>query len=118
MNEELIGLNLGTIGAVVGASLLFGIAYNWFVSWLNSSGRGEGYTSFLVVGGVLITLALASFLIGSHNALLVLAVFACTGLPMVIGDVYRYTEARREARMELEIALREIAHDNTSKEVA
>lgn len=117
MNGELSGLDLGTMGAVAGAGLLFGIAYNALVAWLNRTGRGEGYTSFLVVGGVLVTIALSSLLIGLAHTLIIILIFICTGLPMIIGDVYRYTEARRRASAELAATLREVAND-TNQTVA
>ncbi len=111
MTGELTGIDSGTIGAVAAIGLLFGIAYNTFVAWLNHTGRGEGYTAFLVVGGVLVTLALAGLLIGLAHTLLVILIFICTGLPMIAGDVYRYTEARRQARADLAATLREVAND-------
>lgn len=102
------GIQPGIIGAVLSAAFIYGLAYNAFVAWLNRTGRGEGYTSILVVAGTLVTLAFASILIGLLHTLLVLLVFVATGLPMVLGDLYRYTEARRKAREQLAATLREI----------
>ena len=111
----LSGLQPGEIGAVCVGALLFGIAYNAFTAWFNRSGQGEGYTAFLVVGGVLVTLAFAAILIGVTNALWVLAVFGCTGLPMVIGDVHRYTQQRKQATEELRAALLDVSSNNDHK---
>ncbi|MCL4867827.1 MAG: hypothetical protein KJ063_02565 [Anaerolineae bacterium] len=107
------GPNPGEITIIIlVVAFVFGIAYNGFVAWLEKSGRDDGYTAFLVVGGVLTTLALAIPLIGLQPVLVVLLLFGCTGLPMIIGSVYRHTETRRIARENLQATLQEFSNGN------
>jgi len=84
----LIGIMVGLVG--------FGILYDRLVNKLEKSGRDRGLTAFLVVGGTVITLAATIPLIGLMAALLVLACFAASGLPMVLGAWERYTTARKQ----------------------
>lgn len=105
---EVAGHHPGTIGTVLGGSLLFGVAYNAFVAHLNQRDISQGYTALLVVGGVLATLAFTAVLIGLSAALWVLAVFGCTGAPMVIGDIYRHVQRRQADESRLRATLREI----------
>lgn len=106
------GINLGIFAAVILAAVLFGLAYNALVAWLERTGRDEGYTALLVVAGVGVTLGLSAFLIGLYPVLVVLAVFACTGTPMTIGSIYRHMEARRQAREKLQATLQEFRNGN------
>ena len=96
---------LVAVAVVLGLLFLFGAAYNLLVAWLEHKGYDEGYTSLLVVGGVLVTLAASALLVGWYNALLVLLCFAASGLPMILGSLARYARARRAA---LDHALAEI----------
>lgn len=92
-----IGSNSGAIPVAIGAVLiLFGILYDWLASYLHQKGHSEGYTSLLVVGGVLVTILAAGFVIGWPAVIWLLILFACSGTPMVIGDIYRYAKARHE----------------------
>jgi len=100
-----IRADLGLIAAVLAGLLWVGTLYNQLVSWAQRRGYAEGYTSLLVVGGVLLTLAgLAILSIGA--AALALAVFVASGTPMVVGSICRYVQ-RREAAMK---AIRDEAH--------
>lgn len=93
-----IGIESERIVVVIGGLFAFGVAYAILVNRLHHKGYSEGYTAFLVVAGVLVTL------IGNiplHHQdpfidfLLLLACFAATGLPMVINDWLGYVWARQ-----------------------
>jgi hypothetical protein len=97
------------IGAVLFGLLMFGTVYNNLVQKLGR--RKEGYTSLLVVGGVLITLAGVA-LVSWQCAVLTLSAFAASGLPMVLGDIQRHIQARERAITEMQRqALEDIQKD-------
>lgn len=75
---------------------IFGIAYNYLVGWLERTGHDRGYTAYLVIAGTLVTLLLAIPIIGFFAFLIVLACFAFSGLPMVIGSSARSSNKRLE----------------------
>jgi biotin transporter BioY len=82
-----------TVIAILIALFCFGWAYN---SVINSLGkRTEGYLSLLVAGGVLITLGGVA-LLDWQAAALCLAAFAASGVPMIVGDIWRTTQAREK----------------------
>ena len=91
-----IGSVWGLVAAALGL-LLFGILYNWLVSWMEDRGYDEGYTAILVVIGSGTTLAVVA-LVDWRAALLACGAFACSGLPMVIGGWWRHVRARRHAQ--------------------
>jgi hypothetical protein len=70
----------------------FGFSYNGLVDYLGE--RKDGYTAFMVVAGVLITLGGVA-MIDWQAAAIALACFAASGTPMVLGDIAR-TVQRRE----------------------
>lgn len=111
-NGEHFGIDSGVFITLLVITFIFGLAYNGFVAWLERTGRDEGYTAFLVVGGVLATIALATPLIGVQSVLVVLLLFICTGSPMIVGSVYRHTEARRQAKEELRATLQEFRNND------
>ena len=80
--------------AVIGTLMGFGTAYNALVEDIERRGYDKGFTAFLVVGGTLVTLGGAGFLIGWRNVAKVLACFAASGFPMVVGSVGRYVRER------------------------
>jgi len=80
--------------AVMTGLLLFGIVYNAFVAWLERRGHDQGYTALLVVAGTLVTLLGAAVIIGLEDALVVLACFAASGLPMIVGSIARHVQER------------------------
>jgi hypothetical protein len=84
------------ITVVLLALLMMGVLYNWLVGYLERTGSARGYVSFLVVAGVLFTLGGSVFTIGLENALLALASFGASGLPMIIGSMMRHAKARQE----------------------
>jgi hypothetical protein len=105
---------------------LFGLVYDGLVSWLHRTGRERGATAWLVVVGVLVTLALVWLAItgrtmqGDHLMVLLLAAFGASGTPMIIGAWKRYTderaatEARRleDERRALALAGELLGHDD------
>ena len=91
------GANWDLIGAIYLGLLLFGIGYNHLTAWLERNGYSEGYTAYLVVGGVGVTVA-ATSLLSMQWALVTAGAFAASGLPMVLGSMWRYMQRRREAR--------------------
>lgn len=82
------------IGAVAFGLFGFGVGYNALIHALGE--RKEGYTSLLVVAGVLITLGGVA-LIHWQAAALALLAFAASGLPMVVGDIGRHIWRREQA---------------------
>lgn len=81
------------IGAILITLLMFGLAYNHAIAWLERSNfRRWVNTALLVVVGVMITLVGAIALIGWMNALLVLGCFAASGGPMFIGSYIRQVQ--------------------------
>ena len=91
-----IGNISGLIPVLVGL-LIFGVAYNLVVSWLIHHGYDEGYTWALVVVGVLVTL-IGLACIAPSAALLALATFAASGLPMAVGSWWRHVRRRKAAQ--------------------
>lgn len=89
------GLESGFVFGVGMAAFTFGIVYNIVVGALEKNGRAKGFTALLVMGGVSVTLALAGLLIGLEAFLVTVGVFVLTGLPMIVGAAWRYTEERR-----------------------
>lgn len=82
------------IGAVLAGLFFFGLAYNALMHYLD--GKKDGYTAFLVVAGVLITLGGAA-LISWQAAVLCLVCFVASGIPMIVGDIYRAIKRREQA---------------------
>lgn len=82
-----MGIETGTLLLTIGGLLLFGTLYAILINWMRKTGRLEGFTAFMVVGGVLITLILNTAIHHPDPAidlLLELACFAASGLPMII----------------------------------
>lgn len=92
-----IRLDYGVISAVFLGLLLFGIAYNSLVAWLERRGYTEGYLSLIVAFGVAMTLVGVAVL-SIQGALLTLGAFIASGTPMIIGSIARYLKARDEAK--------------------
>src|SRR5690606_21381708 len=97
------------IVAILFGLLMFGSAFNALVSWLGD--RKDGYTSLLVVAGVLVTIGGVA-LIDLRAAGLTLAAFAASGLPMVIGDAARTVEKREKALRLMRLVARDQAEKN------
>lgn len=95
----------GTIQAVLLALIVFGVFYNAVVAWLIHHGYDEGYTWAIVAAGVAVTL-LGVAAIDVRAALLSLAAFIASGLPMAIGSWWRHVQARKAGQraQQLEVA--------------
>jgi hypothetical protein len=95
-------------GLVLVGLVLFGFAYNALTSHLERTGKARGFVSLLVAGGTAVTIGAAGLLIGFGPALIVLACFVASGLPMMIGSMKRYVEERAKD----EQAARELAKES------
>ncbi len=92
------------LAAVLLGLLLFGIGYNWFVTRLEQEGHDRGYTSLLVVAGVMATLAGALVIVGWQAVMVVALCFIASGLPMIWGSIVRHVRERAaEARLAREL---------------
>jgi hypothetical protein len=79
---------------VIAGLFLFGLTYNAFVAWLERQGHDRGYTAFLVVGGTLVTLGGLWAVTDLDTAILAIICFAASGLPMILGSVWRHMVER------------------------
>jgi hypothetical protein len=97
-----MAVNFPQIGLVMAVLILMSIGYDWLVD--QAMGRKmEMYVAYSVVGGCAYTLIGAGFamgwssaLYGWQAALITLACFTASGLPMVIGSMRRYAEAQKK----------------------
>lgn len=103
--------HFGSIVAVYGLLFLFGFLYNRFVEWLEKNNYDEGYTAFLVVGGVAVTL-MGLALLDWQAALVALGAFAVSGFWMVVGSCQRHMQARRTAQKALRERRLEVSLDD------
>ena len=100
--------------AILMALALFGMGYNAAVSRLEKSVYGQGITAMLVVVGVGITVAAATIIIGMQAAMILLACFAASGAPMVVGYWLRHA-ANKQRNEEAVVRLAmEALNDQTS----
>jgi hypothetical protein len=95
-----LSINWSTFAIVAAALFSFSIIYNQFITWL--ADRQEGYTSLLVVAGVMVTLIGYAFISGIVQALIVAGLFLASGLPMIAGEVTRVIQKRNHIRGEVE----------------
>lgn len=85
--------------------IAFGIGYNWLTEKLEQHGYQHGYLSFIVSLGVAGTLAIAA--IRERTTILrFFFYFVCSGIPMILGSVYRYVSRRESDRRDLAKTLR------------
>ena len=100
------------IGSVLFGLFMYGCAYNAFVGSLE--GRKDGYLAMLVAAGVGITL-IGVAIISWQAAVLVLACFAASGIPMIIGEISRTIQKRERAlrvqRLIAEAEMKDILDD-------
>lgn len=87
-------VNWLTFGLVLAALFLFGCLYAALVRFMAKRGS-DGQTAWMVVVGVAVTLFGGVFVVGLWHALVMLALFAASGLPMVVEYVHRVEAARR-----------------------
>lgn len=80
-------------------AVIVGTAYNALVARANETGRTEGYTALLVVGGgVVITFIFIGFFVSLETLTLIVYFFMATGTPMILGDIIRYIRRRDKGR--------------------
>lgn len=91
------GSTFGAFPAVLASLFIFGLIYNAVINWLHRTGYIEGYTAFTVVIGVGAIIIGAAFTLGLQAGLILLALSAAAGTPMVFGDIARHVRARRRA---------------------
>lgn len=108
---EAIGLFAGIFGALLG----FGILYNAAINVINRKQLDEGYVGFEVAIGVVVTLLATGPLIGWRNVAILTGAFAASGIPMIVGDVWRYWERKLRSQ---EAMRRSVEHDNSSETMA
>jgi divalent metal cation (Fe/Co/Zn/Cd) transporter len=94
------GVGNGHLLAVILGLALFGIAYNALVAWMERHHYTEGFLSLIVALGVMGTLIGLAFL-NAKAALLALLAFGATGIPMIVGSIVRYIQARDAAKQAL-----------------
>ncbi len=90
--------------------IIAGIAYNRLVDWLQD--RHEGYTSLLVAAGVIMTLVAFAIVQGIGPAIIVAALFICSGTPMIAGEVMREIHKRHAARLLVQKEAERLAWEN------
>ena len=97
---EINGLDFGLKWALTGGGLFaFGLLFNWLVARLQKRTQGQ-YTAELVAVGVFVTLAGAALLIGVQAAMVVVSLFAFSGVPMIGGQWLRVIQDNDQARKE------------------
>lgn len=100
-----ISLDVPRAAMVLVALVMFGIAYN---AWMTKLGDAkEGYVALLVAGGCAATLG-AVAIIDLRAAALCMGAFIASGTPMIIGDIKRYVDRRERAKRSMR---REIGDD-------
>ena len=92
--------DFGWITALYLGLLLFGIVFNAITAWADRKGYMEGYTAFFVAGGAFVTLA-ATAILSPLYMLLTLGCFTASGLPMILGSVWRHIEKRERSKQSL-----------------
>lgn len=101
------GIDWAAFAAVAFGLLGFGFGFDALVSKMGN--KKFGYTSFLVVLGVAMTLIGALLLMPWVYVLMIFGLFAASGLPMIVGDVMRAVGARTtDARRLQDDAIREV----------
>jgi hypothetical protein len=89
-----INLDFSLVLAVFAMELLFGVFYNLLIAWWIREKFLEGYASVAVAGGVLVTVGMTA-IFSWQFALLVLGAFCFSGLPVGLGSIWRYVQARQ-----------------------
>jgi len=83
------------LGAVLAGEFFFGILYAALVRWLSKK-EVEGQTAYLVVLGVFVSVAISIPLLGLPAALLALACFIASGMPMIVEYAARVHQERHK----------------------
>jgi len=103
---------------VFGLSLALAHVLAWALNLLihHLGQEQDGYTWLLVVIGVGGTLIISLTTVPWQYVFAILAYFAASGVPMILGDLYRTMRSRRQARLAaLDEARREVLDDQTKK---
>jgi hypothetical protein len=100
-------MDVDRLVAVLAGLVLFGVLYNWLVSWLNDT-VDHGYLALLVAGGTAVTLVGFGLLAGWEIALLAGVCFGASGAPMIAGSVVRHLQRSVRAHQRLEAEIRDI----------
>lgn len=88
----MILINYSNIPGAIALLFLLSIVYDRFVvERIETRTPPVGVTAFEVVGGVGYTLVVASLVLGLEAALVLLALFAAAGIPMILGSDARHT---------------------------
>lgn len=94
---EISGTNIGGQLVITSISLLlFGVLYNYGIErfpWLAQRRSAEQ-----VVGGVIVTLLAAGFVVGWMNTIILFILFSGSGLPMLIGSWVRAAQDDEQAK--------------------
>jgi hypothetical protein len=77
------------------------VGFNWLVDVAERRGWEEGYVSFFVVLGVGYTVTGAAIggLISWQDYQYLVLTFVASGLPMIVGSVWRYVKMRETERL-------------------
>lgn len=103
---------------VAAGLVLFGGLFDHLVARLEARRLNRGFTSLLVVVGCGVTVAASGLLIGLENALVVLALFGASGLPMIVGSISRYIRQRAEDEQRASELTRQYLEESHDAETA
>ncbi len=102
-------MSIPTIRLFLFAAVLvpFGFLYDRLIGWVEREGHFEGTTSLQVVLGVLATIATYAMYRSDWQVFVeLLVMFGGSGLFMVLGSLWRFSRANRQARLEAEAIIR------------
>lgn len=99
-----------TLLLILAILIAFGLIFDRLVGRIEADDPDHGYTAIWVVVGVGVTVALISPIIGWMNALIVIAGFIASGVPMILGSIRRHLESRRRDRQAQAADLQRATH--------
>jgi hypothetical protein len=114
MIGQVSGIDLGILASLYMALILFGFGYNSLIAWSERRGYTKGYMSLFVAFGVAVTLG-ATVVISWQFALITTGAFICSGLPMILGSIWRHV---REREHEIQRLRAEAKRGNESQTLA
>lgn len=82
------------------ALVMFGVVYNWTTERMEHSGYHHGYLSLIVSIGVAGTLLIAGIRERTASVRF-FYYFVCSGIPMILGSIYRYVAQRESDKRDL-----------------
>lgn len=89
-----VSINLYHVALAAAGLLLFGLGYNHWLEGVEANGHDRGYMSLIVSLGCAVTVAAYALATNPWLALVLLAHFAASGTPMIVGSIRRYIHAR------------------------